>query len=185
MLKTVAYASLEDKVVLITGGASGIGESIVEKFLEQGSKVAFIDKEQKLGNDLVSKFDKFKYKALFKECDLVDISKGGWDLEISSNYSNRLEISSVQKAARYYRLQVKDQPGVIAKISSLFGEKGISIDALIQHEARSKEELESVPLVIISGEITDNEAEKLKDVLEGLPEVLVGVKKFRIHPGRE
>ena len=117
--------------------------------------------------------------------DLVDISKGGWDLEISSNYSNRLEISSVQKAARYYRLQVKDQPGVIAKISSLFGEKGISIDALIQHEARSKEELESVPLVIISGEITDNEAEKLKDVLEGLPEVLVGVKKFRIHPGRE
>ena len=32
--------------VLITGGASGIGESIVENFLQQGSKVVFIDKEK-------------------------------------------------------------------------------------------------------------------------------------------
>ena len=32
------YPSLKDKVVIITGGASGIGESIVENFLQQGSK---------------------------------------------------------------------------------------------------------------------------------------------------
>ena len=56
MSKIAIYPSLEDKVVLITGGASGIGESIVRKFMQQGSKVAFIDKEQRLGNDLVKKF---------------------------------------------------------------------------------------------------------------------------------
>ena len=115
--------------------------------------------------------------------DLVDIAKGGWALDINSNSSNKLEVADNKKAARYYRLQVKDEPGVIAKISSLFGEKGISIDALIQHEARSKEDLGSVPLVIMSGKITDNEAIKLKNILEDLPEVLPGVKKFRIHSG--
>jgi len=73
MSEIASYPSLEDKVVLITGGASGIGETLVKNFLEQGSKVAFIDKEKKLGNDLENKLNKFKYSALFKECDLVDI----------------------------------------------------------------------------------------------------------------
>ena len=35
------YPSLKDKVVLVTGGAAGIGESIVKNFLEQGSKSCF------------------------------------------------------------------------------------------------------------------------------------------------
>ena len=50
------YPSLKDKVVVITGGASGIGESIVENFLQQGSKVAFLDKDEKLGYKLVKKY---------------------------------------------------------------------------------------------------------------------------------
>ena len=36
------YPSLKDKVVLITGGASGIGSSIVEHFCIQQSKVVFV-----------------------------------------------------------------------------------------------------------------------------------------------
>jgi len=67
------YPSLEDKVVIITGGASGIGTSIVEQFLHQGSKVAFLDKEQDLGENLVEKFNSFKHKPIFKYCDLTNI----------------------------------------------------------------------------------------------------------------
>jgi homoserine dehydrogenase len=117
--------------------------------------------------------------------DLVDIAKGGWDLDINSDDQNKLETSDGKKAARYYRLQVNDEPGVIAKISSLFADKNISIEALIQHEAKSKENLESIPVVIMSGEISNNEAVKLKNALEDLPEIFPGVKKFRIHASKK
>ena len=73
MNEIASYPSLKDKVVLITGGASGIGETIVENFLQQGSKVVFFDKEKELGLKLVSKLNYYNYKAIFKECDLVNI----------------------------------------------------------------------------------------------------------------
>src|SRR5580700_10922922 len=37
------YPSLKDRVVFITGGGSGIGESLVEHFSAQGSRVTFVD----------------------------------------------------------------------------------------------------------------------------------------------
>ncbi len=45
--------------------------------------------------------------------------------------------------------------------------------------------MESISVVIISGEISNNEADKLKNALEDLPEVFSGVKKFRIHAGEK
>ena len=73
MTEIAIYPSLKDQVVLITGGASGIGETIVENFLQQESKVVFLDKEKELGLRLVSKLNNYKYKAIFKECDLINI----------------------------------------------------------------------------------------------------------------
>ena len=39
----VKYFDLVDKKVFISGGADGIGSSIVEHFCEQGSEVIFVD----------------------------------------------------------------------------------------------------------------------------------------------
>ena len=75
MNEIASYPSLKDKTVLITGGASGIGASIVENFLQQGSKVAFLDKDKDLGNDLIDQLKQKNFKPVFKECDLVDIEE--------------------------------------------------------------------------------------------------------------
>lgn len=37
------YNNLKDKVIFITGGASGIGSAMVKAFIQQNAKVAFID----------------------------------------------------------------------------------------------------------------------------------------------
>ncbi len=78
------YPSLLDRVVLITGGATGIGESLVEHFVAQGAKVGFIDIADEAGEALV---DRLRDSApvthqgtpitrttpLFRHCDLTDI----------------------------------------------------------------------------------------------------------------
>ena len=46
------YPSLEGRAVLVTGGATGIGESIVTHFARQGSRVAFFDIQDEAGRRL-------------------------------------------------------------------------------------------------------------------------------------
>ena len=76
MNEIASYPSLENKVVIITGGASGIGESIVEQFVIQKSKVAFIDIEKKLAKNLIDRINKkYNTKPLFIKCDLKNISE--------------------------------------------------------------------------------------------------------------
>jgi NAD(P)-dependent dehydrogenase (short-subunit alcohol dehydrogenase family) len=72
----VKYFDLENKVVFITGGGSGIGASIVEHFCEQQSKVFFVDinveESEKLIKTCVSK--KLSVPSFIK-CDLKNIKE--------------------------------------------------------------------------------------------------------------
>jgi NAD(P)-dependent dehydrogenase (short-subunit alcohol dehydrogenase family) len=65
---TVQYRSLKDRIVVVTGGASGIGEEIVKAFVAQGARVAFIDINQDLGEAVASATG-----ASFHACDVTDI----------------------------------------------------------------------------------------------------------------
>jgi NAD(P)-dependent dehydrogenase (short-subunit alcohol dehydrogenase family) len=68
------YPSLKDRVVFITGGGSGIGESLVEHFCAQGAKVAFVDIAEAPSKALVERIaKKGDPKPLFMRCDLRDI----------------------------------------------------------------------------------------------------------------
>ena len=49
------YPSLKNRVVFVTGGGSGIGESIVEHFCAQGAKVTFVDIAEKPSRTLVKR----------------------------------------------------------------------------------------------------------------------------------
>jgi NAD(P)-dependent dehydrogenase (short-subunit alcohol dehydrogenase family) len=65
---TVQYRSLQDRSVVITGGASGIGEEMVRAFAAQGARASFIDIAQEPGNALANATG-----ATFHACDVTDI----------------------------------------------------------------------------------------------------------------
>ena len=46
------YQSLGDRVVLVSGGASGIGEAFVRAFADNGARVAFLDLQEEAGQAL-------------------------------------------------------------------------------------------------------------------------------------
>ncbi len=67
------YPSLVDVAVLVTGGASGIGEQIVRAFAEQGSRVGFVDLDADRGKALADELRGAGSKVHFEPCDLRDI----------------------------------------------------------------------------------------------------------------
>ncbi len=67
------YPSLEDRVVLVTGGGSGIGAAMVEAFAGQAAKVAFLDIQREASEALVARLSDARHKPVFLQCDLADI----------------------------------------------------------------------------------------------------------------
>ncbi|PXW29272.1 SDR family NAD(P)-dependent oxidoreductase [Paraburkholderia caballeronis] len=67
------YPSLVDRVVLITGGATGIGASFVEHFAAQGARVAFVDIDTSAGTALADALGDLRHAPLFVPCDLTDV----------------------------------------------------------------------------------------------------------------
>jgi len=69
------YPSLKGQAVFVTGGATGIGESIVSHFCEQGSNVAFVDINAEAGEKLRAELARQTGNApLFLRCDVTDIA---------------------------------------------------------------------------------------------------------------
>ncbi|HSI01553.1 MAG TPA: SDR family oxidoreductase [Reyranella sp.] len=66
------YRSLEDKVVLISGGASGIGEEFVRAFAANGARVAFLDLQEEAGRALAGSLAGARHAPLFLRCDVTD-----------------------------------------------------------------------------------------------------------------
>ena len=70
---SAVYSSLKGKVVLVTGGASGIGEAIVEAFVLQGSRVLFLDIQDGAANSLVQRLRRpGRIPPEYFHCDLTN-----------------------------------------------------------------------------------------------------------------
>ena len=72
----VKYFDLINKKVFISGGADGIGSSIVENFCEQGAEVIFVDINAKKSKELIINIKKKKFNLpKFFKCNVLDIKK--------------------------------------------------------------------------------------------------------------
>lgn len=69
------YPSLRDQVVLVTGGASGIGAEHVAQFARQGAKVAFLDISDEAAAALIAGLQaEGLAPPVYLRCDLRDIA---------------------------------------------------------------------------------------------------------------
>lgn len=66
---------MNNKTILITGGASGIGLALVEKFTTEGSNVYFIDSNGLLGRQVAKEFQEKGKSVTFLEVDIREESQ--------------------------------------------------------------------------------------------------------------
>ncbi|MEP3345771.1 MAG: SDR family oxidoreductase [Litoreibacter sp.] len=72
MERSATFHDLNGKSVFITGGGSGIGASLTKGFMEQGAKVAFVQRSDstKFCDELEEKYGR---RPLFIRCDVTDV----------------------------------------------------------------------------------------------------------------
>ena len=67
------YPSLKSMPVIVSGGASGIGEEIVRGFAAQDSKVGFVDIAADKGRRLEAELRAAGRTVRFVHCDITDV----------------------------------------------------------------------------------------------------------------
>ncbi len=73
---TTIYKSLENKIVIITGGSQGIGKSMVSEFVKQKSKVYFLDIDKEGALKLIDELEKQNLKKpFFYECNITNFKE--------------------------------------------------------------------------------------------------------------
>src|ERR1700722_4512762 len=78
------YPSLRDRVVIVTGGATGIGEALVHAFAMKGAREVFLEKKENAPAKLIEKVGPSSDVAYY-HCDLINIA------EIKSTVASILE----------------------------------------------------------------------------------------------
>ncbi len=82
-------------------------------------------------------------------------------------------------SAFYLCLQAVDKPGVLAKITQLLAEHGISIEAIRQQEPKTG--ADSVDVVILTGVVKEQEMQAAQKAIESLDSVRNGITRFRVE----
>ena len=181
-IKHIAYGNLIDNEVSVSAYPTLVSKQLLLSQVGQQMNALDIHCEEMGSTVYYGPGAGPKPTASAVIADLVDIANGGWPSQELSTNSNKLT-KRTSNFPRYFRLNVKNEAGAIAKISSIFADEDISIEALIQHEARNlpEEPQDTVPVVIISGSVSEEIASKLMTNLESMKEIDAEVRQFRIH----
>ncbi|KQY75409.1 SDR family NAD(P)-dependent oxidoreductase [Brevundimonas sp. Root1423] len=67
------YPSLKDRLVVVTGGGTGIGAAFTEAFARQGARVVFLDVAEEASIALAASLSDCSPPPVFRPCDLLDL----------------------------------------------------------------------------------------------------------------
>ena len=79
----------------------------------------------------------------------------------------------------YLRLSMKNESGVLAKITQVFAQHSISIDAMVQKEIQENDEI--VDIILVTTNMKEKEINKIVNEIESLPENNNKAVKLRIE----
>ena len=83
------------------------------------------------------------------------------------------------ETAYYLRLQASDQPGVLADITRILGELGISIEAIVQKEPQEGET--TVPIILLTHRVRERQMNQAIAQIESLDTIHGDVMRMRVE----
>lgn len=113
--------------------------------------------------------------------DIIDIGRDMDGVETLGFIPEAIEAQPVldiedTRCCFYLKLLVLDKPGVLARISTILSQHNISIEALIQKDARQGH----APIAIVTDEILERELNVALAELQSLPEVEARITRIRV-----
>ncbi len=93
---------LDGKVAAVTGGASGIGEATVRRFVEEGARVAFADRDGPRGACIVEQIEAAGGHALFVEARMDREAEAADFIRRAAEHFGQLDILVNNAAIRLY-----------------------------------------------------------------------------------
>jgi homoserine dehydrogenase len=110
--------------------------------------------------------------------DIIDIVRGGKLPDLGFVSLAQTDILSIEKikSSYYLRLDVVDQAGVMANVSTILSRHRVSIEALIQKEARRG----NTQIVILTDEVLESEMEDAISEIESNEAVTSKVSMIRV-----
>ena len=98
---------LSGKVAAVTGGASGIGEATVRRFVAEGAKVAFADRDAERGQRVAAEIEASGGKVLFVEARMEHEAEAAAFIPAAVEHFGRLDILVNNAGIRMYQTVVE------------------------------------------------------------------------------
>lgn len=85
------FASVEQKVVIVTGAASGIGEAIARIYAQNGMKVVCADRDDVQGQKVADQICQDGGEAIFMQTDCSDVAQVKQTIDAAVSHFGRLD----------------------------------------------------------------------------------------------